>query len=734
MHITSDSPSYHLEMLKLKENVVNAIRAEMQSFGATECYYNKITSGTGACFVPGTQITVADGGFKLIEDIQVGDLVLTHKGHLRKVVDVMRREVDDEIFSIRVTGVHKRIDVTGEHPFLAKLQTNRHERSKEPDKYTEQPAWIKASKLQRNDIVHSPTYNPGNTSEEIDEETAFLLGVFCAEGFLSGTENPQTAWRTGEYYGLIPNHYLKTKPNNGYEVVFVLNKFNDIKLIDSIQKYSKRLEVDLKYDDPVSSDQTVRIRLNHRIFAKFCKKHCGEGVRTKRISQDLMCATVSIQKAFLAGYLLGDGCVNTSKYPSKKLYKQVVSSTASQQLAVQLFWMMERCGMISSVTQGKVNGGPQYRDRQFDQWKVKLSQSQAKKIASLLGEEINGKEVRGLRFASSACTYGKITDIQKRKYKGLVYNFEVEEDHTYVANMCSVHNCEQTSTAFVLANAKELSFMSQTDQLLMESDIIEHNLSAVWTLGRSYRNEPKAGDGRHLSEFALLEFEAREMDLDSLLKFQQKLLHASTDAALTSNIIPPAHRETLRKHLSHKATIISYTDVLKKLNQSGMNIKWGEDFTSEIEHKVCEMFSGPVQVTHYPESIKFFNMYRTDRNMLPTDLTIEQYNENKWSVECCDVLLPIAGESFGGSQREEIYNTLHIKLRESRMFKQMCEVRANYTNNGEITKEVEDASWKPFAPYIDLFKKHSGVTRSGFGLGLGRLVQYLVQSSNVIPF
>ncbi|KKK51116.1 hypothetical protein LCGC14_3118160, partial [marine sediment metagenome] len=53
--------------------------------------------------------------------------------------------------------------------------------------------------------------------------------------------------------------------------------------------------------------------------------------------------------------------------------------------------------------------------------------------------------------------------------------------------------CESINTAFMLKNAPKLSFLSQTDQLLMEAEILEYDIDAIWTLGRSYRNEPRAG-------------------------------------------------------------------------------------------------------------------------------------------------------------------------------------------------------------------------------------------------
>lgn len=299
--------------------------------------------------------------------------------------------------------------------------------------------------------------------------------------------------------------------------------------------------------------------------------------------------------------------------------------------------------------------------------------------------------------------------------------------------------CENVPTAFILKNTRDVSYLSQTDQLLMEAEILEYDLPAVWTIGRSYRNEPRAGDGRHLAEFALLEFEARDMDLAGLAKFQQELLNLAMDVALASPVVPDEHKERLQRFLKRPAPVITYGDILRRLNNGGVSINWGDDFRSEIEEMVCLIHEGPVQVTHYPESIKFFNMYRSDRRPLQPGLSIDEYNANRWTVDCVDFLLPWAGETFGASRREEEYGTLRTKLRESQMFKQMVQIRAAETNNGEVTPDVEEAAWRPFVPYLELFnpEKHPGrrsVKRSGFGLGMGRLVQFLLGSTEVVVF
>lgn len=294
--------------------------------------------------------------------------------------------------------------------------------------------------------------------------------------------------------------------------------------------------------------------------------------------------------------------------------------------------------------------------------------------------------------------------------------------------------CENVPTAFILQNTVDLSYLSQTDQLLMEAEILQFDLPAVWTLGRSYRNEPRAGDGRHLSEFALLEYESRNCMLDDLINFQQKLLDTVIEVALDSSAVSDEHQERLTKYEAQKSKVITYTDVVARLSDAGVSINWGDDFTSAIEEMICVLFEGPVQVTHYPESIKFFNMYRTDRESLSPGMSIEEYNERRYTVDCVDFLLPWAGETFGGSRREEMGDTLRLKLSESSMLSQMAKIRAEQTNGGIMTDDIIKASLLPFKSYLNLFDTHKSVIRSGFGLGMGRLIQFLIGSTRVVTF
>jgi hypothetical protein len=69
------------------------------------------------CLVPGTSILMADGSRKAIEDVIVGDEVITHKGRAKRVKEVFKHENNSEIYHI--TTDDTKLSVTSEHPLYS---------------------------------------------------------------------------------------------------------------------------------------------------------------------------------------------------------------------------------------------------------------------------------------------------------------------------------------------------------------------------------------------------------------------------------------------------------------------------------------------------------------------------------------------------------------------------------------------------------------------------------------
>ena len=69
------------------------------------------------CFLPGTPVTMADGTRLPIEEVAVGDMVLTHKGRSREVHNKQLHHGIWDMRRIEVVGVPDPIEATDKHPF-----------------------------------------------------------------------------------------------------------------------------------------------------------------------------------------------------------------------------------------------------------------------------------------------------------------------------------------------------------------------------------------------------------------------------------------------------------------------------------------------------------------------------------------------------------------------------------------------------------------------------------------
>lgn len=71
------------------------------------------------CVPPG-ELVLTQEGYRPIQDIKVGEKVVTHKGRLKPVKKVMKRQHIGKIYNVKFEGCSDPIKVTGEHPVLVR--------------------------------------------------------------------------------------------------------------------------------------------------------------------------------------------------------------------------------------------------------------------------------------------------------------------------------------------------------------------------------------------------------------------------------------------------------------------------------------------------------------------------------------------------------------------------------------------------------------------------------------
>lgn len=259
--------------------------------------------------------------------------------------------------------------------------------------------------------------------------------------------------------------------------------------------------------------------------------------------------------------------------------------------------------------------------------------------------------------------------------------------------------CEGTTTLFPVDYFDDTVYLTQSGQLYMEAGAMA--FGKVYCCGPTFRAE-KSKTRRHLTEFWMIEPEVAYCDLEGDMDLAEDFLEAVVQRVLTSR---QAELQTLERDIAKLAQIrrpfprISYGEAIERLQATGVDIQWGDDFGGDDETILSEQFDRPVMVHRYPIANKAFYM-KTD----PQDTTV---------ALCMDVLAPEGyGEIIGGGQREDNLSILQGKL------------------------EAHDLSEEAFSWYLDL-RRYGSVPHAGFGMGIERMVTWLCGLHHVresIPF
>lgn len=261
--------------------------------------------------------------------------------------------------------------------------------------------------------------------------------------------------------------------------------------------------------------------------------------------------------------------------------------------------------------------------------------------------------------------------------------------------------CEGTTTLFPVPYFDEgTAYLSQSGQLYIEAAIA--SVGRCYDFGPVFRAE-KSKTKRHLSEFWMMDAEAAFVEHEENLQIQEGLIKFIVKKCLencqSEFVILERNIEPLQKIVEKPFTRLSYTEAIKKLNELGSDIKFGEDLGNDDEGLLTKESDVPIFIERWPKEIKSFYMKHDPENdnlVLGADLIATEG----------------AGEIIGGSERETSYEVLIDRIKKEGM-------------------SEEEYSW-----YLDL-RKYGSVPHSGFGIGLERMVRWMTGVEHIrecIPF
>ena len=355
----------------------------------------------GSCFKGDTMIRMADGSYRRIDKICIGESVISAEGNTCKVLKVMQRTVAENLSSIRIAG-QCFLEATHEHPVLtqdgyvpiAQVKVGQYvaiPRSLPVDKdFT--PIDGKLIRPKTNLSVFFPFGGP--TMEEVENialtpTLGRLLGLYIAEGTAQGADRK-----------LIWTLNISEAETFAQEIVAAC-----------ASELGVQAEIKLLPEHGSCKVIVNSAQLDRQFLAWF-----GSGPQHKTIPGCFMSGNREFLTGLLSGWLDGDRQRGES------------AVTVSPILAMQMRDIANYLGYMPALsihTEAKTDSRGVTHLRS---WRVAMNNPLTYK--------------RGAAKITDTHMWRKVTEVEEGEfYSGTVYNLEVEDDHSYTANGIGVHNC-----------------------------------------------------------------------------------------------------------------------------------------------------------------------------------------------------------------------------------------------------------------------------------------------------
>jgi DNA-cytosine methyltransferase len=370
------------------------------------------------CFVSGTKV-LTYSGYKSIEDVVLTDTLMTHTGKFQKILNLQHKNYNGSLYNI-TAKYHQSFKCTDKHPFYIREKTRKW--NNELRKYEhmfKNPEWKKACKLTKNDYfgmkINENSIIPEFNFDKIinqhktevvkikldDPDMWFMMGYFIGDGWIEETKKKD---------GRCMN-----------KIRFAINTKDEKDVLDRINNILKLTDKKCPSGNNCNKYGCADF-VWFNIFKKF-----GKYAHGKLIPEWVQDAPTEYIQEFVNGYRTADGCITKND-----CYE---FTTVSYNLAFGLQRLYLKLGHLFSIRKDI---------------RPKTTVIEGRTVNQRDTYHIRGYTRETDRKQSSFIENGYVWYAPFKIENGdvenePVYNFEVENDNSYIVENTIVHNCQPFS-------------------------------------------------------------------------------------------------------------------------------------------------------------------------------------------------------------------------------------------------------------------------------------------------
>lgn len=410
------------------------------------------------CLLPEEDI-MTNSGVKKISDIKIGDYVLTHTGTFKKVLQLHKRKYNGNIFKITPRRLCLGVNLTENHKIFTENGEKRAGELNYNDKLiypiikeTKDINFLKISDFHKEKIIKN--LKRGVTSELINLDYDDIKKELVKRGWNKrlaiklGWYIKTKAKKNGKIYGwrLYGDKWFYSRfDSECNNIIKIDNNFmefmgyflsdgstsigcGDITIAFGLKEYeyAKRTQELFKTVFGTKSILSKRngfniytVRCSSVPISNFLRQIFGTNSHDKHVPEWFLTLPKEKQKIFLDAYIVGDGSIN-----KKRNCVSIV--TVSKHLVFAIIQMLLRNGIYATIVKTKSNGyGNKNKKLKHFNYYIIYYLSNKKRIGEIKDDKL----------------ILPIKNIEKRKYKGFVYNIGIEKDHSYTTFSFVTKNC-----------------------------------------------------------------------------------------------------------------------------------------------------------------------------------------------------------------------------------------------------------------------------------------------------
>ncbi|OGH14541.1 MAG: DNA primase [Candidatus Levybacteria bacterium RIFCSPHIGHO2_01_FULL_37_33] len=440
------------------------------------------------CFPPGEQIKTPFG-YHNIEEIDTNHWVVSGKGNLRKVTDVMTHQYSGNLIHVVLRKLGGKVKLTSDHnvyvvrgsPYMQKKykyfsrRYRKYLKIRNLDKNLYQNLIDKyfpirkfpAGELKKGDLLLYPI-NRNNKDLTLIDLSSYISKV--AKYGPIPKEIPLQIPINDELLKLLGYWIAEGSSHRAY-IRFSLGNHEENFAYEIVNLIRKIFKLEAKtYRRPNLKRTGIEITACHSQLANIFENLCGKGASNKHIPFIFQELPVEKQKTLLEAIFKGDG-TTFKAHRSTHWHKSI--TTISKVLVEQLVDILLRLSLFPTLY---------VKEALTD----KMGLKHKKAYSVFWSEEITQKyDLVYYHQDGSEYWLLPITKLSQEYYKGPVHNFSVDQDNSYIATNFAVANCSKGGDCFTfLMDYENLEFVEALRILakkvgieLLETDFVKKDTS-----------------------------------------------------------------------------------------------------------------------------------------------------------------------------------------------------------------------------------------------------------------